>query len=149
MLFSALTAVGLKLMSACILVVALADGFLSFFFFPLSVRSENRGCCFVVQSGQLWLFCCCSGNLSWPSWSAGFVLFCFLQPKAATGRITIGAEQAQRLWGLLRKPVNPRQGLVLCLLLGSSLPLRFLRVTWNLPADLWCLLFSWRCHSRL
>lgn len=51
MLFSAITAVGLKLMPVCIVVVALADGFLSFFF--LSLCAENSGCCFVVQSGQL------------------------------------------------------------------------------------------------
>jgi len=43
MLFSAITAVGLKLMSACILVVALADGFLSCFFFP---------CLYVLRTGD-------------------------------------------------------------------------------------------------
>lgn len=85
MLFSAITAVGLKLMPVCIVVVALADGFLSFFF--LSLCAENSGCCFVVQSGQLRLFCCCTGNLFWPSRSTGFVLFCFLQPKACVQRL--------------------------------------------------------------
>lgn len=60
---------------------------------------------------------------------------------AATGRITIGTEQAQRLWGASKGASYPnvfilRHGLVLCLLLGSSLPLGLLQVTLNLPVDL-------------